>query len=176
MPTLKKRFPKRPNEEGDPMRARRLAIVHDSDETIESTPTLRVAFASSDRKTIDQHFGSATSFVVHAVAATSSRFLEVLEFAPELQDGNEGKLAGRIEALSGCNAVYVQAIGASAVGQLRSKGIHAQKAERGTPIGLLITQLQQQIASAPPAWVSAAIAGTKDPDRFDAMEEEGWDE
>ena len=160
------------------MPARRLAIVHDSSVSQEQDQAqeLRVAFASSDRKTIDQHFGSGTSFVVYAITANSSRFVEVLEFPPELQDGNEGKLAARIEALRGCNAVYVQAIGASAVGQLRSAGVHAQKAERNTPIAILIAALQDRIRTDPPTWVIAAFVGGKDPDRFDRMDEEGWED
>ena len=158
------------------MPARRLAIVHDSSVSQQQTPELRVAFASSDRKTIDQHFGSGTSFVAYAITENSSRFVEVLEFPPELQDGNEGKLVARIEALRGCNAVYVQAIGASAVAQLHSAGVHAQKAPRSTPIAVLISTLQDRIKTDPPAWVTAAFAGHKDPDRFDRMDDEGWED
>ncbi len=159
------------------MLARRLAIVHDSTFPDEPEQELRIAFASSDRKNVDQHFGSGTSFVAYAVSTGGSRFVEVIEFPPELQDGNEGKLAARIEALRGCHAVYVQAIGASAVGQLRAKGIHAQKADRGTPIALVIAAIQEQMdAPQPPAWIASAFAGSKDDNRFDAMEEEGWDE
>lgn len=159
------------------MLARRLAVVHDSTFPEEQEQELRVAFGSSDRKSVDQHFGSGTSFVAYAISPNSSRFVEVIEFPPELQDGNEGKLAARIEALRGCNAVYVQAIGASAVGQLRSKGVHAQKAERGTPIALVVSAIQEQMAAdQPPAWIASAFAGNKDAGRFDQMDEEGWDE
>lgn len=158
------------------MPARRLSIVYDSSVSQDKAQELRVAFASSDRKTIDQHFGSGTSFVAYAITENSSRFVEVLEFPPELQDGNESKLATRIEALRGCNAVYVQAIGASAVGQLRNAGVHAQKAARSTPIAILIAALQNRIKTDPPAWVTAAFAGDKDAGRFERMDEEGWNE
>ncbi|MEN2495180.1 MAG: hypothetical protein TECD_01098 [Hyphomicrobiaceae bacterium hypho_1] len=158
------------------MHARRLAVVHDSSLPQKQEQELRVAFASSDRKTIDQHFGSGTLFIVYAVTMHSSRFVEVLEFSPELQDGNENKLAARIEALRGCNAIYVQAIGTSAVCQLRSAGVHPQKVERNTPIALLISTLQDRIKTDPPTWVIAAFIGDKDPDRFDRMDEEGWED
>lgn len=158
------------------MHARRLAIVRDDQDVAEDRNALRVAFASSDRKSVDQHFGSATSFVIYTITDTTGQFEEALEFAPEAQDGNESKLAARIEALSGCNAVYVQAIGASAIGQLQRSGVYAQKAERGTPIALLIANLQGQLRSAPPAWIVKALAEKKSADRFDEMDEEGWDE
>ena len=158
------------------MHARRLAIVRDDQDVAEDRNALRVAFASSDRKSVDQHFGSATSFVIYTISDRGSRFEEAVEFAPEAQDGNEGKLAARIGALAGCNAVYVQAIGASAIGQLQRSGVYAQKAERGTPVSLLIATLQGQLASVPPAWISKALAEKKSADRFDEMDEEGWDE
>ena len=158
------------------MLARRLAVVHDSSAPQKHKQELRVAFASSDRKTINQHFGSAPLFIVYAITMNSSRFVEVVEFPSELQDGNEGKLVTRIEALRGSNAVYVQAIGASAVCQLRGAGVYPQKAARNAPISLLISALQDRIKTDPPTWVIAAFIGDKDPDRFDRMDEEGWED
>ncbi|HFB2048481.1 MAG: nitrogen fixation protein NifX [Hyphomicrobiaceae bacterium] len=158
------------------MLARRLAVVHDSSIPQDKNQELRVAFASSDRKTIDQHFGSGTLFIVYAITMNSSRFVEVLEFPSALRDGNEGKLVARVEALRGCNAVYVQAIGASAICQLRSAGIYPLKVERNTSISHLISALQNKIRTDPPAWVVAAFIEDKDPDRFDRMDEEGWED
>lgn len=156
------------------MHARRLAVVHDNAD--QATASLRVAFASSDRKVLDQHFGSATSFAVYEIGPSSSRFVEVLTFEAEAQDGNEGKLAVRLEALKTCHAVFAQAIGASAVGQLKRIGVHAQKADKGTPIPFIVSEIQNQFRSAPAPWIAQAMAGPKEENRFDTMDEEGWDE
>lgn len=157
------------------MRARRLALVQTQEETPEQGKALRVAFASTDRSCIDQHFGSATAFAVYAIDAEANRFLEALRFNPAPQDGDEGKLVGRIAALEGCHAVYVQAVGASAVGQLLRAGVQPLKAAPGTPIPMLIAGLQRRLADDPAPWMLQALA-EKSEDRFDAMEAEDWDE
>ena len=75
---------------------------------------LKVAFATTDMETVNQHFGSAKSFALYAVDMENSELLEVAQFGELSQDGNEDKLSVKIELLSGCAAVYCQAIGGSA--------------------------------------------------------------
>ena len=101
---------------------------------------------------------------------------DAVEFGELAQDGNEDKLAAKIEALSTCSAVYVQAIGGSAVSQLARIGVQPMKVAQGTPINQLVGQLQDEIRQGPSAWIARALEGEKDASRFDAMEDEGWDE
>ncbi|MEL6979515.1 MAG: nitrogen fixation protein NifX [Pseudomonadota bacterium] len=158
------------------MPAHRLALVPDPETAKEAATGLRIAFASTDRTSVDQHFGSATSFMVYAVDAGASRFVEALRFTPAAQDGDEGKLVARIAALEGCAAVYVQAVGSSAASQLIRAGVHPQKVASGALIAPLLAALQRQLAEEPPAWAQKALAAEKRADRFDAMEAEDWDE
>ena len=140
--------------------------------------SLRVAFASSDRVFVDQHFGAASAFAIHSVDADSSVLVEVAEFIETAMDGHDGKLAAKIELLAGCAAVYCQAVGASAVQQLLAKGIQPIKVPDGTTIDALIGVLQQELRAGPSGWLAKALArgGPRDADRFAAMEEEGWQE
>ncbi len=139
---------------------------------------LKVAFASTDMQTVNQHFGSAESLVVYAVDMEQSKMLEVFQFGELAQDGNEDKLIGKINALEGCIAVYAQAVGASAVGQLRNKGIHPVKVSPGVAIRELLESLQEELRAGPTAWLASAIKSQTpvDPKRFDEMEAEGWEE
>ena len=73
---------------------------------------IRVAFASSDRVRVDQHFGAAEGFAIYDVTPDKATLVGVAEFAEESMDGNEGKLAAKVDFLDGCAAVYVLAIGA----------------------------------------------------------------
>ena len=84
---------------------------------------LKVAFATSDRVRVDQHFGAAESFALYEVTPDKATLVGVAEFPEEAMDGNEGKLAAKVNFLEGCAAVYVMAIGASAIKQLLAKGI-----------------------------------------------------
>ncbi len=103
------------------MSARRLQLVW----CIRQEPdaVLKVAFASTDRRRVNQHFGAAEGFVVFEVTPDKATLVGVGEFAEEAMDGNENKLAAKVDFLAGCHAVYVMAIGASAIKQLMSKGI-----------------------------------------------------
>ena len=139
---------------------------------------LKVAFATTDMETVNQHFGSAKSFALYAVDMENSELLEVVQFGELSQDGNEDKLSVKIELLSGCAAVYCQAIGGSAINQLVLKNIQPIKVHDGSKIKDLITDLQNEIKAGPSNWVAKALNQTKgpDPDRFSKMADEGWDE
>lgn len=157
---------------------RHLKILDSGTEAAWMSTALKVAFASSDMKQVDQHFGSAESFAVYAVDPEHTQLLEVAQFGQLAQDGNEDKLTAKMNALTGCVAVYSQAVGASAVGQLKARGIQPVKVSAGAPIAELLASLQQELRSGPAAWLARAIDSQKpvDPTRFDQMESEGWDE
>ncbi|MCB1774536.1 MAG: nitrogen fixation protein NifX, partial [Gammaproteobacteria bacterium] len=105
-------------------------------------------------------------------------FVEANEFGALQMDGNEDKLATKIEALDGCIAVYSQAVGASAISQLKARGIQPVKVSPGAEIGDLLESLQQELRDGPSSWLAKAVAAVQpaDPSRFDRMEAEGWDE
>jgi len=154
---------------------------------------LKVAFATTDMKSVNQHFGSAGAFAIYAIEPDSAQLLEVAQFGrqggadtcteikgaePKMAGINEDKLSTKIAMLEGCHAVYSQAVGASAVRQLVTAGIQPVRVEPETKISDLIQALQQELRLGPSAWVARAIEQQKgdDSSRFDAMEDEGWSE
>ena len=139
---------------------------------------LKVAFATTDMETVNQHFGSAKSFAVYAVDRENAELLEAAQFGELNQDGNEDKLSVKIELLKDCAAVYCQAIGGSAINQLILKNIQPVKVHEGSKIKDLIVDLQNEIKAGPSNWLAKAINQHKKPDseRFSQMEDEGWDE
>ena len=139
---------------------------------------LKIAFASTDMETVDQHFGSAKSFAIYAVDRDDAQLLEAAQFGELQQDGNEDKLSVKIELLNGCAAVYCQAIGGSAINQLIIKNIQPVKVHEGSKIKDLIVDLQNEMKAGPSSWLAKAINQykTPDPGRFNQMEDEGWDE
>lgn len=139
---------------------------------------IKVAFATTDMVHVNQHFGSAKSFALYAVDPEQSELLEAAQFGDLSQDGNEDKLLVKIQLLDGCAAVYCQAIGASAIKQIVAQGIQPIKVHEGSVIKDLLADLQAEMNSGPSAWLAKAINQSKgpEPERFDAMEQEGWDE
>lgn len=157
---------------------RRLKILDCTEDNAMQDTAVKVAFASTDMKQVNQHFGSAESFVIYAVNMEHSKMLEVAQFTELSQDGNEDKLIAKMSALEGCIAVYSQAVGASAVKQLTALGIQPVKVSAGTEITELLASIQEELRSGPASWLARAIEAQKpvNPKRFDEMEADGWDE
>lgn len=158
--------------------ARRLQVVGSATDNSWQAAAVKVAFATSDMKRVDQHFGAAQAFAIYAIDQERSSLVEASEFGKLAMDGNEDKLSAKIGVLHDCVAVYSQAVGASAIGQLRAKGIQPIKVPHGAEISELVTSLQDELRQGPSHWLAKAIANSKptDPSRFDAMEAEGWEE
>jgi nitrogen fixation protein NifX len=140
--------------------------------------SLRIAFASGDRLRVDQHFGSARAFVLYDVSGEGAAMSGIGEFPAEAMNGNEDKLAAKVEFLAGCDAVFVLAIGASAIGQLWARGVQPLRVLETDEIAALLREIAAAIVAGGVPWVERALAarrGRVDGDRFAAMEEAGWE-
>lgn len=137
---------------------------------------LKLAFASDDRITVNQHFGAAAGFAIYALDGERAQLVEVAEFAPEAMDGNEIKLPARIAVLAGCAAVYCLAAGGSAVKQLLAAGIQPIRLDDESAIEPLLKEISAAIRDGGIAWVDKALRKTSDAARFERMAADGWEE
>jgi nitrogen fixation protein NifX len=156
---------------------RKLKLVEDAAAGADdAVPTVKIAFATADRRHVDQHFGAAEGFVIYRVGPHRYDVLEAAQFGRLDMDGNEDKLGAKISALTGCAAVYCQAVGASAIGQLKRAGVQPIKVTPQTLISGLLRDLQRELRDGPSAWLARAIEQQQPhrASRFDAMEAEGW--
>lgn len=140
--------------------------------------TLRLAFASTDRVTVDQHFGASTAFAIYAVNGRRAQLVEVIEFIDTVLDEHHDKLPTKIAALADCAAVYCLAVGSSAVQRLLAAGVQPIRVESESPIEQLLAEFQQDLNNGPRGWLARVIKarGPADSQRFDAMAAEGWHE
>lgn len=141
---------------------------------------LRIAFASSDRCTVNQHFGASVGFAIYGLDGSGKRppLLEVIEFDAAAMDGVEDKLMPRIDALAGCAAVYCRAIGGSAVRQLLARGVQPVRLDDEVAIDTLLGELQAAAGDGSLAWLERARrkAAGATAERFARMADEGWQE
>lgn len=137
---------------------------------------LRLAFASDDRATVNQHFGAAIGFAIYALDGERWQLVELAEFPPETMDGNESKLPAKIAALAGCAAVYCLAAGGSAVKQLLAAGVQPVRLDDETPIEPLLKQVSVAIRDGGIPWVDKALRRHGDAARFERMAQEAWEE
>ncbi len=155
-----------------------LKVVNSDTGKLTANKTLKLAFATTDMKHVNQHFGSAQAFAIYALDIGHARLLEAAQFDKLEQDGHEDKLVSKIAMLEGCAAVYCQAVGSSAIRQLRARGIQPIKVVAGVVIADLIESVQDMLRTGASVWLSRTGAGRPglDASRFDAMGAEGWEE
>ena len=139
---------------------------------------IKVAFASTDRTRVNQHFGAAEGFVVYEVTPDKATLVGVAEFAEEAMDGNEDKLGAKVDFLEGCAAVYVMAIGASVIKKLMARGVQPIRINEIDAVDDLLSEISKAMSDGGVAWIDRAIAAhtkAKAEDRFASMAEEGWE-
>ena len=137
---------------------------------------LKVAFASDDRITVNQHFGAAQGFAIYALDGDRAQLVELAEFPAETMDGNENKLPAKIAALSGCAAVVCLAAGASAVRHLVAAGVQPIRLDDETAIEVLLREIGLAIRQGGTTWVDKALKKGTDATRFERMAADGWEE
>lgn len=139
---------------------------------------LKIAFASDDRLTVNQHFGAALGFVIYALDGERAQLVDLVEFPAASQDGNEHKLPAKIDALAGCAAVVCLAVGASAVQHLVAAGVQPIRLDDEAVIEPLLKQFSLAIRQGGVTWVDKALRRGKDANdasRFERMASEGWE-
>ena len=138
---------------------------------------LLVAFASMDGECVDQHFGSSQGFYVYQIDSNGAELVASKHFAKELKDGNEDKLKPKLAWLLGCDMVYCGSVGGSATKQLIARGVHPFVVKEGPDVEELIEDLRCELMGEPSTVLQRILQAKKpkEDDRFDSMDDEGWD-
>jgi len=119
---------------------------------------MKVAFATQDLKRIDAHFGWAKNIAIYEISPEASRFVEAVQFDGDLQeDGNEDKLAPKLEAIKDCAILYVAAIGGSGAARVVAQNIHPVKVTQPEEIADVVVKLQGVLKGTPPPWLRKAM-------------------
>lgn len=119
---------------------------------------MKIAFATQDQQRVDAHFGWAKHLAVYEIEPTGYKFVEDFAFGEDLaEDGNEDKLAPKLEAIADCAIVYVAAIGGSAAARVVASKIHPVKVPAPEPILDILDKLQVVLQGTPPPWLRKAL-------------------
>jgi nitrogen fixation protein NifX len=120
---------------------------------------MKVAFATQDLKRVDAHFGWAKNIAIYDIGPDGHKFVEAIEFDGDLkEDGNEDKLAPKIEAIKDCAILYVAAIGGSGAARVVANNIHPMKVNQPEDILSLVEKLEGVLKGTPPPWLRKALA------------------
>jgi nitrogen fixation protein NifX len=120
---------------------------------------MKVAFSTQDRQVVDAHFGWAKNIAIYDVTPAGYSFVENFEFGGKLEeDGDEDKLAPKLEAIKDCAILYVAAIGGSGAARVVAQKIHPIKVPQPEPIMDILEKLQDVLKGNPPPWLRKALA------------------
>jgi nitrogen fixation protein NifX len=133
---------------------------------------MKIAFATQDMQQVDAHFGWARHLAVYEIDETGYHFAQTFDFGTELaEDGNEDKLAPKLEAIKDCAILYVAAIGGSGAARVVAMKIHPIKVPQPEPIMGILDKLQDVLKGTPPPWLRKVLNKGRERD-FDFEDDE----
>ncbi len=119
---------------------------------------MKIAFATQDQQRVDAHFGWAKHLAIYEIEPEGYNFVQDVGFGEDLaEDGNEDKLAPKLEAIKDCAIVYVAAIGGSAAARVVAHKIHPIKVAQPESITELLDKMQDVLKGTPPPWLRKAL-------------------
>jgi nitrogen fixation protein NifX len=123
---------------------------------------MKVAFASTDKIHINEHFGMAPSFVIWEIGEDDARLMGIAQVAAT-GDDEDDKIAARLAVLADCAIVYVTQIGGPAAARLVANRIHPLKSKEAETIAEVIEKLQQVLRTNPPPWMRKTMLHSERP-------------
>ena len=134
---------------------------------------MKVAFATQDMQRVDAHFGWAKNLAIYEVTPEGYQFVETIQFDGDLkEDGNEDKLAPKIEAIQDCAILYVAAIGGSGAARVVAHKIHPIKVPQPESIAEILEKLKVVLNGTPPPWLRKVLAKGEAPKSVNYEDEE----
>lgn len=117
---------------------------------------MKIAFATTDNKTVNEHFGCSRSFAVYNVLPGNFTFIAARDINPETAKEEatyeSDKIDKRIEAVKDCAIVYCRQIGPAAAARLIQKRIYPMKVDKDEEIEVLLQRLSE-VLKKPPVWL-----------------------
>ena len=127
---------------------------------------MKVAFATTDNKNVNEHFGRAGSFAVYDMTGDGYRFVEIRKFADGMDKTvmdsrdsgplHESAVQNKVDRLADCKLIYLTEIGGPSAARLVQKGIMPMKVKE-MAIASALKQLAETIRTSPPPWLRKAM-------------------
>jgi len=94
----------------------------------------KIAVASSDGLTVNEHFGHANFLRIYEIDGTESRFIEIRDVVAACQHSfghDETKFERIVSLISDCDALFVKKIGPGAAEYLISRNVRVFEVNAG---------------------------------------------
>jgi nitrogen fixation protein NifX len=128
---------------------------------------MKIAFATTDGKNVDEHFGRAGMFAVYEITGKGHDFVEIRKFADGMDRSvtdtrdmgplHDNAIESKVDRLADCALIYLTEIGGPSAARLVKKGIMPMKMKEPVPIADALAQLEETIRRSPPPWIRKAM-------------------
>jgi nitrogen fixation protein NifX len=132
---------------------------------------MKVAFATTDGKQIDEHFGRAGMFAIYDILETGHCFVEMRQFADGMDMAvvdtkdkgalHDDAVQNKVDRLADCKLIYLTEIGGPSAARLVKKGIMPMKMKEIVSIESALGRLLETIKKSPPPWLRKALHKTE---------------
>ncbi len=150
---------------------RKLSVIEDNQQREHA---FLVAFASESKQWVDQHFGSAHTFLIYGFGKRHIQLLEALQFERAKPGHDKGRLSERIEALSQCAAVFSNACGHSANQMLQQAGVRSMMVDSNVELSHLLNNIHEQFIQQPLPWMKSKQEPNLQLERLNELLDEPW--
>jgi nitrogen fixation protein NifX len=144
---------------------------------------MKIAFATTDGKNIDEHFGRAGTFIIYEITDGGYQFVEVRKFAEgidhavmdtrEKGQAHDDAVQSKVDRLADCRLIYLTELGGPSAARLIKKGIMPMKVKGPVSIENALEQLEETIKKSPPPWLRKAMEKDRSQEsEFRIMKEE----
>jgi nitrogen fixation protein NifX len=118
---------------------------------------IRIAFASKDGISVNEHFGWCETFYIYEIDQSSSRLVSQQDASQKLEDEVE-KLIYKIESLDNSDIVYVAQIGPKAANMVKKAGIYPMSSSnQEQKIDDVIASIQKMLGADTPLWLQRIV-------------------
>jgi nitrogen fixation protein NifX len=128
---------------------------------------MKIAFATTDGKTVDEHFGRAGMFAIYEMTESGHHFVETRKFADGMDKSvvdtrdkgplHDDAVQSKVDRLADCKLVYLTEIGGPTAAKLVKRGMMPMKVKEPVDIESALTQLEETIKKSPPPWLKKAM-------------------
>ncbi len=128
---------------------------------------MKVAFATNDGVSVDEHFGRAGTFAIYELGTEGYTFVEMRRFSDGIDERivetrgmgrvHDERVEGKVEKLADCKIVYLTEIGGPSAARLVRRGMMPVKVKEVVSIEESLRRLLETIQKSPPPWLKKAI-------------------
>ncbi|MBF0345504.1 MAG: nitrogen fixation protein NifX [Nitrospirae bacterium] len=128
---------------------------------------IRVAFATTEGETINEHFGRCGTFSIYEIGAQGYAFVHTRVFAngrDKTVEDTKGMghihdevVEDKVESLSDCKILYITEIGGPSAARLVKRSIMPVKVKSEVKIEAILKDLLERIKTSPPPWLRKVL-------------------